>query len=281
MLLDQIITAIIYFISVFFLLFLGKCVYDWLNPKFKLKEELIKKDNFALALAVVGYFFGLVLAIGGILVGPSSGWINDVIDIVFYGIISIILLNISIIINNKIILYKFDNIKEIIQDRNAGTGVIEAGNHIAMGLIIYGAVSGEGGDMFTVAAFWLLGQIVLILVGLIYNWITPFNIHEHIEKDNVAVGVAFAGLIIAVGNIIRIGIGGDFISWQENLSNFGTFVIFGFLVLPIIRFVTDKILLPGERLTDELVNQEKPNVGAAAIEAFSYIGASFLIGWVL
>ena len=185
MLLDQIISSLIYLIAVFFIIFLGKWVYDKLNPKFLLKEEIVKHDNLALALAVVGYFFGLVLAIGGILDGPSAGWVDDVTDIIFYGIVSIILLNLSAIINDKIILYKFDNIKEIIQDRNAGTGIAEAANHIAMGLIIFGAVSGEGGDLVTFAIFWILGQIVLILAGLIYNWITPFDLHEQIEKDNL------------------------------------------------------------------------------------------------
>ena len=55
----------------------------------------------------------------------------------------------------------------------------------------------------------------------------------------------------------------------------------GLILLPIIRFLSDKILIPGRSLTDEIVNQENPNVGAAFIEAFSYIGASFLIVWSL
>ncbi|MDY6970530.1 MAG: DUF350 domain-containing protein [Spirochaetota bacterium] len=281
MLIDQIISALIYLVSVFIIILLGKVVYNKLNPRFNLKNELVKEDNFALALAIVGYYFGLILAIGGILEGDSAGWIDDILDIIFYGIASIILLNISIIINNKIILYKFDNIKEIIEDRNAGTGIVEAANHIAVGLIIFGAVSGEGGDLITFVIFWITGQAALLLSGFVYNWCNSFDIHEHIEKDNVAVGVAFAGVIIAMGNIIRVGISGDFISWHESFIRFGIFVVFGLIMLPIIRYITDKILLSGESLTDELINQETPNVGAGAIEAFSYIGASFLIGWVI
>lgn len=278
---DQIISALIYLVAVFFIICIAKWVYDKLNPRFNIKDELVKRDNLAMALAVVGYFFGLVLAIGGILEGPSSGWVDDVIDIIFYGIASIVLLNISVFINNKAILYRFDNIKEIVEDRNAGTGVVEAANHIAMGLVIFGAVSGEGGDLLTFTVFWVFGQVLIVLIGLVYNWITPFDLHEQIERDNVAVGVAFAGMIIAFGNVIRIGISGDFISWQDNIVKFAGFAVFGIIVLPIMHFVTDKILLPGERLTDELTNQENPNIGAGAIEAFSYIGASFLIGWVL
>jgi len=93
--------------------------------------------------------------------------------------------------------------------------------------------------------------------------------------------VSFAGALIAVGNIIRHGVSGDFISWNENLITFVSFVVLGFVFLPIIRVLTDKILLPGEKITDELINQEKPNLGVAFIEAFSYIGASFFIVWSL
>lgn len=278
--LDQVITALIYLVSSYVLFYLGKLAYDKLHPHFVLRDELVKKDNFALALSVFGYYLGLIIALGGTLSGESAGWISDLFDIFYYGIVSIILLNISAVINDKIILRKFDNEKEIITDHNAGTGIVEGAHHIATGLIIYGAMSGQG-DLITGLAFWLLGQLVLIVAGLLYNAITPFDIHQEIERDNVAVGVAFAGVIIAIGNLIRVGSSGDFISWPENLGTFFGFVAFGLVLLPIIRFVADKVLLPGETLTHELVQQERPNVGAAAIEAFAYIGASFLIGWVV
>lgn len=278
---DEVVTALIYIVSVFLLIFIGKFVYDKLNRRFVLREELLQKDNFAVALAVVGYYFGLVIAIGGILIGPSTYWVDDLVDILFYGVLAIILLNLSAFINDKVILYKFDNVKEIVEDQNVGTGIIQAANHIAVGMIIYGAISGEGGDLITAAAFWVLGQVVLIIASFLYNLITPFDVHDEIEKDNVAVGVAFAGMLIALGNVIRIGLAGDFISWQVNLSQFAGFVVFGLILLPVLRLVTDKVLLPGESLTKELVHQEKPNVGAGAIEAFSYIAASFLLGWVV
>ncbi len=280
MTLDNAITGLIYLVAVFFLFWVGKVVYDKTNRRFQLHEELVKKDNFALALAVAGYYFGLVIALGGVLSSESAGWLIDTVEILFYGIISIILLNFSIYINDKLILSQFDNVKEIIEDQNAGTGVVEAANHIAVGLILYGAMSGEG-DWATAAVFWILGQAVLVIAGLVYRKILPFDLHAEIEKDNVAVGVAFAGVLIAIGNIARIGSTGDFISWQENLGTFAGFVAFGLVMLPVVRWVTDRVLLPGEKLTDELVSQNRPNVGAGLIEAFSYIGASFLLGWVV
>lgn len=276
---DDIVTAIIYLIAVFIIFTLAKWVYDVLNRHFKLNEELLIKDNFAVAISVTGYYLGIVIAIGGTIVGPTAGIIEDLIDIFFYGILAVLAMNFSIFVNNKIILYKFDNVKEIIEDRNAGTGVVEFGNHVAVGLIIYGAISGEGGNMLTALVFWLLGLTALILAGLVYNFITPYDIHEHIEKDNVAVGIAFAGVLLGMGNIVRFSLSGDFTSWSENLLKFGIIVVLGLVLLPAIRWVTDVVLLPGQKLTRELVAQEKPNLGAASIEALSYVASSFLIGW--
>ena len=281
MTLDQTISGLIYLIAVFILFWLGKVVYGITNPRINLRDELVKKDNLAMALAVIGYYFGLIIALGGVLSSESAGLFIDLFEIFFYGIISIVLMNFSIKINDKIILSKFDNIKEIIDDQNAGTGVVEAANHIAVGMIIAGAMSGDYGGWATALTFWILGQAVLIVAGIVYAKILPFDLHAEIEKDNVAVGVAFAGVLIAIGNILRIGSTGDFISWQQNLTTFFGFVIFGLVLLPVLRFLTDKVLLPGEKLTDELVNQTKPNIGAGAVEAFAYIGASFLIGWVI
>ncbi len=281
MTLDQVVTSLIYLVSVFVMFLIGKVVYDRVNKRFDLKEQLVKRDNFAVAIAVVGYYLGLVFALGGVLEGPSTYWVDDVFDILFYGLAAIFLLNFSSFVNDKIILYKFDNVKEIIDDRNAGTGVVEAANHIAVGLIIYGAVSGEGGDLMTAAAFWIIGQAVLVVASFVYNAITPFDVHDEIEKDNVAVGVAFAGMLIAIGNVIRIGMAGDFISWQVNLVQFGGFVLFGLILMPVLRLLADMLLLPGESLTKELVQQDTPNIGAGAIEAFAYIAASMLLGWVV
>ena len=104
---DQVLTAIIYLAAVFVLFLVGKFSYDKLNRKFVLQKELLQKDNFAVAIALVGYYLGLVLALGGILIGPATYWLDDLLDILFYGIVSIALLNLSAYINDKIILYKF------------------------------------------------------------------------------------------------------------------------------------------------------------------------------
>lgn len=278
--LDQFVSGLIYLGSAFVLFFLGKWAYSALHRNYALHEELLERDNFAVALVMIGYHLGLVFAIGGVLAGVSVSLIDDLIDIFLYGAASIVLLNLSGLITDKFILPAFDDEKEIIQDRNAGTGAIVAANHIATGLIIAGAISGRG-SLLTAALSWILGQLALVIASRVYSKLLPYDVHANLEKDNVAVGVAFAGMQIAVGNLVRVSIAGDFISWSDYFIKFGSFLAFGLILLPLIRIITDRVLLPGKRLTAELVNQAAPNVGAGAIEAFSYIAASLLLSWVV
>ncbi|MCK5846435.1 MAG: DUF350 domain-containing protein [Bacteroidales bacterium] len=282
---DFILEPAIYLAVTFVMFVIGKYIYQLFHPKINVKSELVIEDNFAFAIAHTGYLIGLLIAIGSAIVGPSHGIIIDIIDIVVYGSLAIILLNLSTIINDKLILNKFDVRKEIIEDRNEGTGAIEAASAIGAGLIIYGSVSGETDyllfGIMTSLVFWVIGQFIMILTAKVYNLITSYDVHEHIEKDNVAVGIGFAGAFIAISNLIRFSLMGDFIDWETSFIKIGLYVSLGFVFLLVTRFIADKVLLPGQNLKDELINQEKPNIGAGLIEAFAYIGGSVLITWVL
>ena len=160
-----------------------------------------------------------------------------------------------------------------------GTGVIEAALAISTGLIITAALTTEGGSIFTALSYWVIGITLLILTAYIYALIVPYNLMEQIERDNVAVGIGFAGALVAIANLIRFALSHDFVSWDITFKTIGIDVGIGLLFLPVARWLTDKILLPGQNLTDELINQKKPNVGAGLIEAFAYIAGSIIITW--
>ncbi len=277
--LDNIITGLILIVAFYVLFFIGKIVNDLLHREFKLNVELVEKDNAALAIAMAGYYFGLVLAIGGTLVGPSVSLIDDLIDVGIYGLLSIILVNLSWYVCDKLILFKFKISDELIRDHNQGTGVVSAGVSIASGFIIFGSAQGQGGSIWTVIAFWAMGQVILILAGLVYNLITPYDIHKEIEKDNVAAGVSFAGALVAIGAIVGLAAESNFESWAESLPDYLGYAVLGLVLLPLVRLLTDKVLLPTVKLSHEIASQEKPNVGAAYIEASSYIAGAFIIYW--
>ena len=282
---DGLLTTLTYIAVSFLLFFIGKIAYQLFHPRVKVAYELVENDNLAFAFAHVGYFIGLLLSIGSVMLGESEGLVNDLMGIGIYGLLSIVLLNLSLIINDKIILSNFDLKKEIFDDKNVGTGIVEGANAIATGLVVMGAITGEGygelGPIVNVLVYWILGQVILFVTSKIYNLMTSYDVHYHIERGNIAVAVGYSGAIIAIGNLINNALAHDFDSWMVTVQDVGFNVIVGFAFLPIARFLTDKILLPGQKLTDEIVNQEDPNVGAAIVEAFAYVGGSMLIVWAL
>ncbi len=277
---EQIGTGFIYLAVVLGLLVLGKWLYDALHRRFVLRTELVEKDNLAVALAVSGYYLGLVIVLGGVVSGPASfSVVDDVIGLVIFGLLGIVLLNLSAWVNDTVIFSKFDNEREIVEDRNSGMGAVEGGNYVAVGLITAGAMSGEGG-LVPGLVYWFAGLAALVVAGLLYDKITSYDLHDEIEKDNAAVGVAFAGVLIGFGNIIRLAGDGDFVSWNESMAEFGYYAVVGLILLPLVRLFADKVLLPGASLSDELV-KTKPNLGAGVLEAVSYLAASMLIGLTL
>ncbi|MCD8428712.1 DUF350 domain-containing protein [Tenacibaculum finnmarkense genomovar ulcerans] len=272
-----------YILSGFVIFILGKIAYKMLHPSINIQDELVEKDNFAFIISYVGYFTALIIVIGGAIIGETAGFITDILQIFSYGIIAILLLLLSAWISNKVILNKFDLKKEIITDENEGAGVIEAAIYIANGLVLYGALIGESETLIagisTFIIYWILGNIVLILASKVFIAWMGYDIHNEVEKDNVAAGVSFSGAILAIGIITMNAILDPFLDWTTTLIDISLQTLLGCLLLPIMRLFADKILLTGRKLTDEIINQEKPNIGAGLMEAFAYIAAAILITW--
>ncbi len=264
--------------AIFLVMVCGQRIFYFLRRKINFPKQLTTDDNLAVGLSLIGYMSGLLFACSGVITGPSSGYWGDFIDVIIYGALAIVLLNLATILSEKIILHKFSNIKELVVDQNLGVGAVELGFYVAGGLILMGALHGEGGGIDTAIAFWAAGQLALIVLFKIYNLLTPFDLHEHLEKDNAAVGIATAGILIATGNIIRVGIWGDFQSWQVNFSQFAIYTGLCAVVLPLTRFIVDFLFVPGAKIADEIANQDKPNIAVAIFEAGSYIGVSLVLG---
>ena len=277
---DQILPGFVYLAVVLVLLVVGKWTYDGLHRSFALGAELIEKRNLAAALAVAGYYLGLVIVLGGVVSGPASfSLLDDVIGLTIFGVLGIVLLNLSALINDKAVFSQFAIEREIVEDRNVGVGLLEGSNYVAVGLITAGAMSGEGG-LASGIVFWILGLAALMVAGLLYDRITPYDLHDELEKGNVAVAAALAGVLAGFGNVIRLAGEGDFVSWNQSLTEFGYYAVAGLVLLPFVRLFADKVLLPGARLGDELV-REQPNLGAGVIAGVTYLAASMLIGLTL
>jgi uncharacterized membrane protein YjfL (UPF0719 family) len=271
--------SLVYLLEGFALLWLAKVLYVNLYRRVDLRAELFDRNNHALAVAACGYFFAICIALGGALSGPSVGWKADLVGIALYGVITIFVMLLAGFLCEKVLLPHFDNTKEIVEDHNLGTAFVEAGLHIANGLIVLAILQGHG-PWWSGVIFWALAQAVLLLVGRLYEAVTPHSIHDELERDNAAVGLAFAGVLVGLGNIISVAVAGDFTGWNESLTVFAVDTLFGLVVLFLIKKLTGYLFAPGVQLGAEQT-EDSPNIGAGLLEAFGYLGGSMLIIWVL
>ena len=253
---------------------------------YRIDEQVTKGRNLAVSLRLSGYFLGIVLVFLGALYQPlrvtvqeglgfNRAFGEDVLEVFLYSFVGIVALNVVRIVVNRLVLYKFDIEKQIVEEQNVGAGAVEFGTYIATGLLIGGAASGEGGGPETALAFFGMGLVALIIFALFYQLTTSFDIHREIEGDNTAVGIAMGSNLIAMGIVIFKAVFGDFDGWNEALASFFVFVVIGFVLLFVLRMLIDVVLLPTAKISNELAAER--NVGVAFVESSTVIGSALIL----
>jgi len=265
----------------FILFWIGQFVYQKLfRRKIELNIELFVRDNSAVALALVGYYLGIAIALKSALTKSVLGWQNILVNLVLYGLLVIALMWVGAIVCDRLILQRCDSAREILEERNFGAAVLESGCHIANGIIISSTMGGDSGTWLVGLASYAIGLTTLVLASFCYSAIAGYDVFKSIqEHNNPAAGVAFAGLLIAIGNVVHFAFLPEFESWGISFILYILAIPFGILMLIAIRWLADLILVPGVKISDEIVRQEVPNLGAGLIEAFAYIAGSLLISW--
>jgi uncharacterized membrane protein YjfL (UPF0719 family) len=184
------------------------------------------------------------------------------------------------VICDRLILQRCDSAREIGEEQNYGAAALEFGCHVANGIIISSAMGGDSGTWLVGLVSYAIGLITLVMASFCYSAIAGYDVFKNIQEyNNPAAGVAFAGLLIAIGNVVHVAFLPEFENWGISFILYTLAIPFGLLMLIAIRWVADLILVAGVKISDEIVRQEVPNLGAGLIEAFAYIAGSLLIAW--
>ncbi|MBN1971861.1 MAG: DUF350 domain-containing protein [Candidatus Delongbacteria bacterium] len=260
----------LFLVMTLFFLWFGKKVFD-LIVKFKVDIELTTNDNKAFAISFTGYLLSIGIIVWGVVDSPSISLQEDVTGIIVWSIVGIVLLNISRFLNDKFLLYQFNNTKEIIVDKNPGTGAVEFGTYVGTSFIIFSLVHGEAGywldDVISTVLFFVSSQILFIIFGFIYQKITKFDLHAEIERDNIAAGVSFGLTLVSVGYLI-----GEAVGKSDSLLFLLIWFTGGSILLIVLRKITSKLMFPHHKLDDEI--SKDMNWGVSLIEgvvAFSTV----------
>ncbi len=267
--------ALAFLLEALLLLWIGKLIKDGLTPR-DLNAELTTKDNKAAAISYTGYLIAQALIILGILDGPSDEFVSDLINVGIWSLIGIVLLNLALWCNDKLLLRHFSADKEIYEDQNCGTGAIQAGSAIGTAFLLRAVVASEGmgvswvHDLISAAIFFVVGQLGFVVFGYVYQRMASYDLHKEIESDNVAAGVGFGMTLTAVGVLMA-----NTIHATPSLVAFAIWFCNGVVLLVLTRFLVDKFILPNHKLDSE-ISQDR-NWGAALIEGGSALMVAFLV----
>ena len=270
--------GVAYILIIFVIFLAAKFIYDLFTP-YKINHQLIDEDNKAVAVSFAGYMLAVGIIILGVfsteaVIEVRSDFYKDLLDTVIWGVIGILLLQVARIVNDKLLLRKFDNVKELITDKNIGTGAVEWGSYIGSALIIYAALIGEDESfihgLVSTIIYFIIGQIGFLIFAWVYQKISRYDLHEEIERDNISAGVAF-GLSLAAIAILLSG----YIAKYDSLPGFLVWFVLSLFFLVISRYIVDKVLLPGSLLDEEISRDQ--NWGAALVEGGVAIGLAFLL----
>ncbi len=273
--------AATYLLVILIIMVIGKRLHNQFS-NYDLDHELTTTDNKAVALSTTGYLFAIGLILWGVITPNGettvTGFWSLVVDIIatfFWGLLGIGLLQVSRYFNDRYLLPNFCNHKEIIEDRNLGTGAVEGCTFIASGIIIKTVLSGSGScfltDLFGTFFYFAVGQLAFIIFGRLYQKISRFDLHDEIEQDNAAAGVAFGLSMVAVGILLA-----DYIAAYNSIFGLMFWIPLSFFFLVTGRYIADKMLLPGA-LLDEEISQDR-NWGAALIEGAVAIVIALVVG---
>jgi uncharacterized membrane protein YjfL (UPF0719 family) len=262
-------------------LILAKFALRGLSP-YSIDSEMTSLDNPAFGLAASGYFAGTVMIYLGA-AGAEPLPLDDGAKAVFmtlgvnlaWTLAGIVALNGSRWLTDRLLVTRVRNDQEISNHRNLAAGALECGAYLGSAVLLAGAIRQPGGTPWTAAAFFLLGQVALILLGRFYQRWSGYDVGAEVRSGNLAAGVAFAMTLIALALLMLKAIGGEFTGWTESLSFFAFDAVVGLFLLVSLRWVTYAALLRRARVADEIVRDRNVNVGL--IEGIFAVGIAATI----
>lgn len=185
-----------------------------LTTPFQPRSDIFEQENAAIGVVFGAYLFGVAIAIAGTTFGRDQdvGLIR-LAKIFCEGALAIVLIRISIYVNDRFILHRFCIVKELREDKNLGVAFCVGGSCIASGLVLNGALTGFSKDFLyglrDIVIFWLIGEFALTFGAMVYHRMKKYDVHDLIEfDDNVAVGIGFGAFLASLGLIVRASLVG-------------------------------------------------------------------------
>jgi len=274
--------GILYAAITFAFIIIAKKIADKRTVAIDDDHEILENSNTAVGFRRAGLYLAYAMAFAGTLAGDDAGFMSDVVALLLDGVVITFCLFTCRTLNDRVMLAYIDNDKEAGRG-NTAVGLAEGGMYIATGLVLNGSFTGTSDNMviglISAIVFFILGQAALLLCGFCYEIISAFNVQAEIKKGNVAAGIALAGVLVALGIILRAAIAGPSVGWVADMLSFAFYTLYGIILLLIFNKVIEFFILPGASLATEV--QRDRNVAAVVLMQAGMIAMAVIISAVM
>ena len=252
-------------------------------------DALVLDGNVAIALRKAGIYLGLAIGIVGPLSTHTGGFFGDVWNLCLGGIFLVPALFAAFFINEYIMLPGVIN-DEALKKNVVAVGIVEFCSYVGTGLFMNGAFTNSNGigDIGVSMVFFALGQAALVAVYHVYAVYyrmtsqskTARNLSDVIEQENdIPAAIDVGGLLISFSLLLRASLTGDFTGWAASFQAFGSYCIFGLVLLLGYRIAVNKFFIP--RIENGRLIDEPRNTAMALMESALQIAVAIVISFTV
>jgi len=240
---------------------------------FSLDAKLGDKDNNAIAISLAAYTFSQGLVVVGVVLCPSDNPGLHAAETLLWTTIGGVLLLFAFAINDCLLLAKISNTEQLLEN-NVAIACFEGGSFVSCGIILRATLMG-GGDynyaegLALTVVYWLVSQVLLLVIAYLYRLITFFDDWEALKANNAAAGLSGGFTLVALSIIMAFPI-----PMYTSLIIFLPIALMAIIALMILRKIVDVFVLPGDKLDKEIA--EDKNWGAVIIEGAVALGIAFV-----
>ena len=252
-----------------------------LFPGQSLRTDLAK-GNAARAMLEVGHVVSVLLIAGSAVANCGDG--TDLAhDAMWIGVFGGAAVAVSAIVARFGVRTLLESKLEAeIARGNVAAGLAAASHLAATGLLVSRAIGGSDWASLGVSlVFFVIAQLTLHLFVILFRALTVYDDAEEILGENVAAGLSYAGMTLAVAIVIGHAVEGQFAGWSTSLRLYAQALLLAVAFWPVRQIVVQGLLVGGGMhlrggALDDGISRGK-NVGLGALEAGAYVATALLV----
>jgi uncharacterized protein DUF350 len=206
--------------------------------------------NLALSLRHGGQYLAIAIAMTAALQGNAGGLVTDMLELVRDGGVIVFALIAAQKLNDWCIVPRLDN-DLAVAGGNTAVALTEFGSYIATGMIASASFGGGEGSWLTAIVFFALGQLALIGGFWAQERLLRGSFVDGVIRGREGAGVAVAGVLIALGLILRASVAGPFLGWTESLRALALYALGGILFLVAFQEVFAYVFVKRRHVEDQ------------------------------